>query len=121
MVIPNRGLGKIKWLLIITVILTILHTSRICRAGWFDRGMQMLQEFTGQADNTELTTQDIAAGLKEALRVGTQRGLSGVSAGPGDSAKMPWFIFLCPKSSNHCSPLCKNSGCHTCLTTWRPK
>ncbi len=44
------------------------------QAGWLDKGKKLLEEFSGgQSGSGVLSNDEIAAGLKEALRVGTDR------------------------------------------------
>ena len=51
----------------------ILATGGASQGGWWDKGKDMLEKFGVETDKGGLSTDEIAAGLKEALHVGTER------------------------------------------------
>lgn len=63
-------MNKIKFLLIFLFVGLLLSACKTTGSdNWLDQGRALLNSVTGKP----LTEQDIAAGLKEALKVGTQR------------------------------------------------
>lgn len=63
-------MNKIKFLLIFLFVSLLLSACKTTGSdNWLDQGRALLNSVTGKP----LTEQDIAAGLKEALKVGTQR------------------------------------------------
>jgi hypothetical protein len=50
------------------IIVLIFGITASVRAGWFDKGKELLRSFSGSSDAP--TLEEVSAGLKEALRVG---------------------------------------------------
>jgi hypothetical protein len=61
---------------IIVSLLTIFGIVTIAKAGWLEKGTDLLKSFGGSADKTEITNADIAAAFKEALNIGTDNVVS---------------------------------------------
>ncbi len=64
----RRRLAVIAWIMLLGIWL--LPTP--APAGWLEKGTRLLESITGSKASTTLSTDDIAAGLKEALRIGTE-------------------------------------------------
>ncbi len=58
---------------LIVSTLFILASVGASQGGWWDKGKDLLQKFGVETGKKGLSTDEIAAGLKEALRVGTER------------------------------------------------
>jgi Protein of unknown function (DUF4197) len=66
-------------LVIPTCIAFVAASHSDVQAGWLDKGKKLLEEFSGSQSGV-LSNDEIAAGLKEALRVGTDRVVGQLSA-----------------------------------------
>ena len=72
----NRRPGYFIGALLIGVLVLSICGSAVSRASWWDKGKEALQKLGIDVDGGTLSTEEIAAGLKEALRVGTERVVS---------------------------------------------
>jgi len=65
------GQGLLFRILIMVLTFSLIAGTAAAETGWWQKGMNMLKGFDGSDQQAELTLQEIGAGLKDALRVGT--------------------------------------------------
>lgn len=53
-------------------LLFVLTASSLTQAGWLDQGLNLLNQSTGNGKQSEPSLSDVTAGLKDALRVGSE-------------------------------------------------
>jgi len=64
---------KYRWMVPVVVVTTlILSTQVFAGNSWFDKGSEILKSFGTKSTTGELTVEEIGAGLKEALKVGSK-------------------------------------------------
>jgi len=60
---------------VVLLLITVFVTAGTAQAGstWLEKGANLLKTFTGVAPRGDITVEEIGAGLKDALRVGSDR------------------------------------------------
>lgn len=77
MILPRFRFGALSFgcfLLVVLVGSLVPGSPATAQTDWLERGKSLLEDFTkGSSEQPRLTVGDIGAGLKEALRIGTER------------------------------------------------
>ncbi|MEN8211244.1 MAG: DUF4197 domain-containing protein [Thermodesulfobacteriota bacterium] len=76
--------NKYRWMISAVVITAlILSTQVFAGNSWFDKGSELLKSFGTKSTTGELTVEEIGAGLKEALKVGSKNVVDQLGAKDG--------------------------------------
>ena len=67
----------------IAITTSLLYGATTAHSGWFDKGLDMLKGPTGTTAQKALTSEEIGAGLKQALQVGSETVVSNLSQTDG--------------------------------------
>ena len=74
-----RKFAKLRSLFVVGMIIILfsfLSSTAGAGSSWWDKGKKLLDNFAESTNNEELTIGEIGAGLKEALRIGTENVVS---------------------------------------------
>ncbi len=87
-----------RWMPVLVAVTMMLAVwPGLAGAGWMDKGSQLLKSLGGSEAASELTVEEIGAGLKEALKVGSQNVVSQLGTTDGFNKDSDIHIPL-PKS-----------------------
>ena len=92
---------KYRWMILAVVVTTlILSTQVFAGNSWFDKGSELLKSFGTKSTTGELTVEEIGAGLKEALKVGSKNVVDQLGAEDGFNKDSNIHIPLPPSLKN---------------------
>jgi hypothetical protein len=75
---------KYKWMIQAVVVTTLIFSTQVfADNSWFDKGSDLLKSFGTKSTTGELTVEEIGAGLKEALKVGSKNVVKQLGAEDG--------------------------------------
>ena len=91
---------KHKWMLQAVVVITLIFSTQVFAGNsWLNKGSELLKSFGTKSKTDELTVEEIGAGLKEALKVGSKNVVDQLGAKNGFNEDSNVHIPL-PQSLN---------------------
>ncbi len=75
---------RYKWMIQAVIVTTLIFSTQVFAGNsWFDKGSELLESFGTKSTTGELTVEEIGAGLKEALKVGSKNVVKQLGAEDG--------------------------------------
>ncbi|RLC20692.1 MAG: DUF4197 domain-containing protein [Deltaproteobacteria bacterium] len=101
---------KFVWMMQAVIGITLIFSSQVfAGSSWFDKGSDLLKSIGGSDKTSELSIEEIGAGLKEALKVGSQNVVNQLGTTDGFNMDSNIHIPL-PKSLENVKSLLDKVG-----------
>jgi len=75
------------------ILFSVLSSTAGAESNWWDKGKKLLDDFAESTNKEELTIGEIGAGLKDALRIGTENVVSQLGQFDGFNADSATFTY----------------------------